>query len=71
MSNLSAAVVDRTMAIAMPSGLHMPAVVKQECVVDYRLSAEKQRSLFVGASDDQSRARRIDQHQFKHRSLLY
>ena len=60
MSSLSAAVVDRTMAIAMPSGLHVPAVIKQECVVDCRPSAEKQRSLFVGASNDQSRVRRID-----------
>ena len=57
MANLSAAVVDQTMAIAMPSGLHVPAVVKQECVVDCRPSAEKQRSLFVGVSDDQSQAR--------------
>ena len=71
MSSLSAALVDRTMAIAMPSGLHVPAVIEQECVVDCRLSAEKQRSLFIGASDDQSQARHIDQHQFKHRSLLY
>ena len=71
MANLSAAVVDQTMAIAMPSGLHVPADVEQECVVDCRPSAEKQRSLFVVASDDQLQARRIDQHRFKHRSLLY
>ena len=62
MANLSAAVVDRTMAIAMPSGLHVPAVVKQECVIDCRPSAEKQRSLFVRTSDDQSQDRRINQH---------
>ena len=68
---LSAAVVDRTMAIAMPSGRHVPAVVEQECVVDCRPSAEKQRSLIVGASDDQSRALHIDQHRFKRRSLPY
>ena len=46
MANLSEALVDRTMAIAMPSGLHVPAVVEQECVADCRLSAEKRRSLF-------------------------
>ena len=45
MSNLSEALVERAMAIAMPSGLHMPAVVEQECAVDCRLSAEKQRTL--------------------------
>ena len=54
MADLSEALVDRTMAIAMPSGLHVPAVAEQECVVDCKLSAEKQRSLYVGASDDQS-----------------
>ena len=58
MANLSAALVDRAMAIAMPSGLHSFAVVEQECVVDCKLSAEKQRSLSFGASDDQSRALR-------------
>ena len=42
--NLNVALMDQTMAIDMLSGLHVPAVVKQECVVDYRLSAEKQRS---------------------------
>ena len=54
MANPSVAVLDRTMAIAMPSGLHVPAVAEEECVVDCKLSAEKQRSLYVGASDDQS-----------------
>ena len=43
MANLDVALIDWTMAIAMLSGLHVPAVVKQECVVDYWLSAEKQR----------------------------
>ena len=65
MANLSAAVVDRTMAIAMSSGLHVPAVVKQECVVDCRPSAEKQRSLFVGVSNDQLQAHQSIQHRFK------
>ena len=71
MANLSVVVVDQTMAIAMPSGLHVPAVVKQECVIDCRPSAEKQRSLFVRASDDQLQARFMDQHRFKRLSLLY
>ena len=44
MANLDVALMDQTMAITMPSGLHVPAVVKQECVVDYRFSSEKQRS---------------------------
>jgi hypothetical protein len=61
MADLSEALVDRTMAIAMPSGLHVPAVAEQECVVDCKLSAEKQRSLYVGASDDQSLGPSIDQ----------
>ena len=34
MADLSEALVDRTMAVAMPSGLHVPAVAEQECVVD-------------------------------------
>jgi hypothetical protein len=71
MAILSAAMVDQTMAIAMPSGRHVPAVVKQECVVDCRPSAEKQRSFIVGASDDQSRACHIDQNRFKHWLLPY
>ena len=45
MSDLFEALVERAMAIAMPSGLLMPAVVAQECAVDCRLSAEKQRTL--------------------------
>ena len=45
MANLNVALLERTMAIAMPFGLHVPAVVKQECVIDYRLSAEKKRPL--------------------------
>ena len=61
MLNLSAAVVDQTMAIAMLSGLHVPVVVEQECV-DWGPSAEKQRSFSVGASNDQLQARHINQH---------
>ena len=60
MTNPSVALLDQAMVIAMPSGLHVPAVAEQECVVDCKLSAEKQRSLYVGASDDQSLGPSID-----------
>ena len=45
MTDPAEAMVERAMAITMPPGLHVPAVARQECVVDYRLSAEKQRTL--------------------------
>ncbi len=41
MAVLSAAVLERAIANAMPSSLHVPAVVEQECVVDCRPSTEK------------------------------